>query len=203
MFDFLKNFTPAQIAGGVLAGGLILGGMPPTSVVFFNDHYQAETSSSSSESDVDVLPTVQHIGDAVGILDREDHPEASITAVAGSIERLIDKSLPTQTRPLHMPNDESCQRRGPKTGVRCARNHGKAVKKYPESGMDLKPGYGAEGNMEKQLKSTRNVEWAALTIDIRTWRCSQTKCNTSCNELNTCNSTCVIICINVIKLDDF
>ncbi|KAG8299791.1 hypothetical protein J6590_092309 [Homalodisca vitripennis] len=109
MFDFLKNCTPAQIAGGVLAGGLIVGGMvyvhhryirrgpvddggsqppPATSVVFFNDHYQAETSSSSSESDVDVLPAIQHIGDAVGILDSEDHPEASTTAVAGSIERL-------------------------------------------------------------------------------------------------------------------
>ncbi|KAG8268777.1 hypothetical protein J6590_017022 [Homalodisca vitripennis] len=109
MFDFLKNITPAQIAGGVLAGGLIIGGMiyvhhryirrgavddggslppPATSVVFLNNNYQDETSSSSSDSDIAVLPAIENIGDAVGLLEREDHPEASTTAVAGSIERL-------------------------------------------------------------------------------------------------------------------
>ncbi|KAG8260645.1 hypothetical protein J6590_092389 [Homalodisca vitripennis] len=43
----------------------------------------------------------------------------------------MDKS---RTRPLHM-HDDSCQRRRPKTGVRCARNHGKAVKMYPERSL--------------------------------------------------------------------
>ncbi|KAG8260646.1 hypothetical protein J6590_035077 [Homalodisca vitripennis] len=106
MFDFLKNCTPAQIAGGVLAGGLIVGGMvyvyhryrgrgptvddggiePATSVVYVNEHYTSSTSSSDSE--IEALPAIEHIGDAVGLLEGENNPEASMTALAGSIERL-------------------------------------------------------------------------------------------------------------------
>ncbi|KAG8289806.1 hypothetical protein J6590_097117 [Homalodisca vitripennis] len=106
MFEFLQTLTPAQITGGVVAGSLILGGMiyvhrkysrrgpsvddggtePATSVVFFNEQYPSETSSSDSE--IEALPAVEHIGDAVGILEGEDNPEASMTAMAGSIERL-------------------------------------------------------------------------------------------------------------------
>ncbi|KAG8272362.1 hypothetical protein J6590_042688 [Homalodisca vitripennis] len=106
MFEFLHNLIPAQIAGGVLAGGLIVGGMvyvhrrysrrgpsvddggtePATSVVYFNEQYPSETSSSDSE--VEALPAIEHIGDAVGLVEGEDNPEASMTAMAGSIERL-------------------------------------------------------------------------------------------------------------------
>ncbi|KAG8247620.1 hypothetical protein J6590_057187 [Homalodisca vitripennis] len=107
MFVFLQTLTPAQIAGGVLPGGLILGDMvyvhrryirrgpsvddggtePATSVVYFNEQYQSETSSSS-DSEIEVLPPVEHIGDAVGRLEGENNPEVSMTAMAGSIERL-------------------------------------------------------------------------------------------------------------------
>ncbi|KAG8241553.1 hypothetical protein J6590_084627 [Homalodisca vitripennis] len=91
MFEFLQTLTPAQITGGVVAGSLILGvddggTEPATSVVFFNEQYPSETSSSDSE--IEALPAVEHIGDAVGILEGEDNPEASMTAMAGSIERL-------------------------------------------------------------------------------------------------------------------
>ncbi|KAG8328805.1 hypothetical protein J6590_101230 [Homalodisca vitripennis] len=60
---------------------------PATSVVYFNEQYQSETSSSS-DSEIEALPAVEHIGDAVGRLEGEDNPEASMTAMAGSIERL-------------------------------------------------------------------------------------------------------------------
>ncbi|KAG8251380.1 hypothetical protein J6590_081195 [Homalodisca vitripennis] len=106
MFEFLQTLTPAQIAGVVLAGGLILGGIvyvhrrysrlgpsvdeggtePATSDVYFNKKYQSETSSSS-DTEIEALPTVEHIGDAVGRLEGEDNLEASMTAMSGSIER--------------------------------------------------------------------------------------------------------------------
>ncbi|KAG8250649.1 hypothetical protein J6590_097233 [Homalodisca vitripennis] len=105
MFEFLQTLIPAQIAGGVLAGGLILGGIvyvhgsrrgssvneggtePATSVVYFNEQCQSETSSSS-DSEIEGLPALEHIEDAVGRLEGKDNPEASMTAMAGSIERL-------------------------------------------------------------------------------------------------------------------
>ncbi|KAG8305621.1 hypothetical protein J6590_066061 [Homalodisca vitripennis] len=85
MFEFLQTLTPTQIAGGVLAGSLILGLHPPQTVVYFNEQYQSETSS---DSEIEALPAVEHIGDAVGRLEGEDNPEASMKAMAGSIERL-------------------------------------------------------------------------------------------------------------------
>ncbi|KAG8270015.1 hypothetical protein J6590_094478 [Homalodisca vitripennis] len=107
MFEFLQTLTPAQITGFVLAGGLIIGGMvyvhrrysrrgpsvdegdtePATTVVYFNEQYQSETSFSS-DTEIEALPTVEHTGDAVGRLEGEDNLEASMTAMAGSIERL-------------------------------------------------------------------------------------------------------------------
>ncbi|KAG8245860.1 hypothetical protein J6590_097703 [Homalodisca vitripennis] len=104
MCEFLLTLTPGQIARGVLACGLILGGIvyvhrrydtadvdhqggtePATSVVYFNEQYQSETYSSDSE--IVALPAFEHIGYAVGRLEEEDKPEASITAMDGSIER--------------------------------------------------------------------------------------------------------------------
>ncbi|KAG8337582.1 hypothetical protein J6590_017674 [Homalodisca vitripennis] len=60
-------------------------GQPPPSYTSIN---QSETSSSS-DSEIEALPAVEHIGDAVGILEGEDNPEVSMTAMAGSIERLL------------------------------------------------------------------------------------------------------------------
>ncbi|KAG8265544.1 hypothetical protein J6590_092526 [Homalodisca vitripennis] len=118
MFEFLQTLTPAQIAGGGVcwraASSLEVwststagtkepfekkkyskrgpsvdqgGTEPATSVVYFNEQYQSETSSSS-DLEIEALPAVEHIGDSVGRLEGEDNPEASMTAMAGSIERL-------------------------------------------------------------------------------------------------------------------
>ncbi|KAG8245859.1 hypothetical protein J6590_097702 [Homalodisca vitripennis] len=111
MFEFLQTLTRGQIARGCTGGrphpwryslrptqvrkNLSRrrntadvdhqdGTEPATSVVYFNEQYQSETYSSDSE--IVALPAFEHIGYAVGSLE-EDKPEASITAMDGSIER--------------------------------------------------------------------------------------------------------------------
>ncbi|KAG8304610.1 hypothetical protein J6590_090743 [Homalodisca vitripennis] len=146
---------------------------PATSIVFFNDHYQAETSSSSSDSDIAVLPAVEHIGDAIrssrghNYCSGRQHRKIAKRRCRLTTPQpdrlhpaLIDSPYPDWIPPTLM--HKSLPGLDPYTCPTMA-----AV-----NDDDLNPGYGVQGTMEIQLKSTWNVQWAALTIDIRTWRCS-------------------------------